>query len=441
MASNAAANILQGKMGEVPVQASNQDKQNTCTKDMIEMLACCWEGKGKVSMKKVPIPRITDDEDVLLRVTGTTVCGSDLHLYHGEILQLKQGDILGHECIGIVEEVGSAVTAVKPGDRVVAAFSTACGKCTFCKSKLFTACDCTNNSSVMEKLYGHRTGGVMGYSHFVGGFAGTQAEYARIVFGNTNLLKVPDSIPDEKALYLSDIVPTSFHAVFEAGVVEGGTVGVWGLGPVGLNVVQWLRNVFKASRIIVVDNIPERLKIAQERWNAEVVNFDINTDVSAKINELVPGGLDRSIDCAGFRYTKSLLHKVERAIGVETDTSEVINEMVRSTRKFGTISIIADYAAYTNHLLIGGIMEKGLRIIGCGQAPIQKYWPKCLEHIQKGDFDPTVILSHRFRLEQTPEVYSRFDSKEAGILKVFLETKFSKPPSAGTPELSSVEKA
>ncbi|KAF9360833.1 hypothetical protein BGX34_007469 [Mortierella sp. NVP85] len=435
MATNTAANLMQRSLGEVPVQASNEDKQKTSAH---EMLACCWEGKEKIQMKHVPIPDITDDEDVLIRVTGTTVCGSDLHLYHGEILQLKKDEILGHECIGIVEKVGSKVTHVIPGDRVVAAFNTACGKCDYCLKQQFTACDCTNNSSVMEKLYGHRTGGVMGYSHFVGGFSGAQAEYCRVLYGNTNLIKIPAVIPDEKAIFLSDIVPTSYHAVWEAGVKEGDVVGVWGLGPIGLNVVQWLRNIFKASRIIVIDNVPERLQIAQERWGAIPVNFDKDTDVSAKINELVPGGLDRSIDCAGFRYAKSLVHKIERAVGLETDTSEVINEMVRSTKKFGTMAIIADYAAYTNHLLIGGIMEKGLRLIGCGQAPIQRHWQKCLEYIANNEFDPTAILTHRFRLEDTVEVYKQFDQKQSGILKVFLETKFSSAPVSYAPKLSSV---
>ena len=260
-----------------------------------------------------------------------------------------------------------------------------------------------------------------------------------MLYGNTNLLKVPANVPDEKALFLSDIVPTSYHALWEAGVEEGEVVGVWGAGPIGLCAIQWLRNVFKASRIIVIDNVPERLALAHDRWGAEVINFDHEKDISVKINHLVPGGLDRSIDCAGFRYAKSILHKVERAVGLETDTSETINEMVRSTKKFGTIALIADYAAYTNHLLIGGIMEKGLRLIGCGQAPIQRHWERCLEHIQSGEFDPTVILTHRFALEDTVEVYKQFDLKKEGIMKVFLETKFSRPPSVGTPSLTTIK--
>ncbi|OAQ27809.1 GroES-like protein [Linnemannia elongata AG-77] len=434
MATNIAANMAQRQFGEVPVGASNQDKERISESDM---LACCWMGKNKLEMKRVPQPEITDDEDVLVRITASTVCGSDLHLFHGEIMQLKTDEILGHECAGIVEKVGSSVTAVKPGDRVVAAFNVACGKCQFCLKQQFTACDCTNNSSVMEKLYGHRTGGVMGYSHFLGGFSGTQAEYCRVLYGNTNLLKIPSGLSDEKALYLSDIIPTSYHAVWDAGVMEGEVVGVWGLGPIGLSVVQWLRNVFKASRIIVVDNVPQRLQLAKERWGAEVINFDEHTDVAARVNELVPSGLDRSIDCAGFRYAKSLVHKIERAVGLETDTSENINEMVRSTKKFGTIALIADYAAYTNHLLIGGIMEKGLRLIGCGQAPIQRHWNECLRHVVEDRFDPTVILTHRFRLEDTVEVYKLFDLKQSGIIKVFLETRFSAPTAPGTPALVS----
>ncbi|KAF9923912.1 hypothetical protein FBU30_006051 [Linnemannia zychae] len=437
MATNLAANVAQSHFGEVPVVASNQDKE--IVSPTTDMLACCWMGADKVEMKRVPKPEITDDEDVIIRVTASTVCGSDLHLFHGEIMQLKANDILGHECAGIVEKVGPKVTAVKPGDRVVAAFSVACGTCTYCLKKLYTACECTNNSSVMEKLYGHRTAGVLGYSHFVGGFTGTQAEYCRILYGNTNLLKIPNGLVDEKALYLSDIVPTSYHAVWDAGVQEGDTVGVWGLGPIGLSTVQWLRNVFKASRIIAIDNVPERLQMAKVRWGAETINFDEYKDVSVRVNELVQGGLDRSIDCAGFRYSKSMVHRIERAVGLESDTSETINEMIRSTKKFGTIALIADYAAYTNHLLIGGIMEKGLRLIGCGQAPIQRYWHACLRYILEEKFDPTAILTHRFRLEDTPEVYKNFDTKKSGLMKVFLETKFSNPEAPGTPALTSIK--
>ncbi|KAI7850363.1 chaperonin 10-like protein [Circinella umbellata] len=401
------------------------------------MLACTWMGKEKLEMQQVGVPLVTDPEDTVIKVTGSTVCGSDLHLYHAEILQMKKGDILGHEVMGIVDTVGSNVTSVKPGDRVVAAFSIACGKCDYCKKQLYTACDTTNDSKLQEELYGMRISGIMGYSHFVGGFAGGQAEYCRIPFSNTNLLKVPESVPDEKALYLSDIVPTSYHTVWDTGCQENEIIGVWGLGPIGLNVVQWLRNVFKAARIIVIDDVPERLHLAQVHWGAEPINFKQDQDVVKKIFELAPDGLDRAIDCAGFRYTKSLLHKVEHAVGLETDSPEVLNECLRAVKKFGSIGVIADYAAYTNHFLVGALMEKGIRLIGCGQAPVQRYWDVCLEHIESGLFDPTVILTNRYPLECTPEVYKRFDAKDGGIIKVFLETQYSSKPTTGTPALSN----
>ncbi|KAI9471035.1 MAG: chaperonin 10-like protein [Benjaminiella poitrasii] len=439
MATNAAANLAQKNMGEIPVSVANQDKQRGS--DSTDMLACCYVSKEKLEMRRVPKPELTDGEDAILRVTGTTVCGSDLHLYHGEIMQLKEGDILGHECMGVIEKVGPKVTKFQPGDRVVAAFNIACGQCHFCKEKLFTACEAANNSSVMEKLYGHRIAGVLGYSHFLGGFAGAQAEYARILFADTNLIKIPESVPDEKALFLSDIVPTSYHAVWRAGVQEGDVVGVWGLGPIGLCAVQWLRNVFKAKRIIAIDNVPARLELASKRWGAEVINFETDKDVAAKIFDLCPDGLDRAIDCAGFRYAKNLLHKFERAVGLETDTSEVINEMIRATKKFGTAALIADYAAYANHVLVGGIMEKGISLVGCGQAPIQRHWELCLKHIIDGSFDPTAVLTHRFPLEQTVQAYRRFDQKEAAIMKTFIETKFSGPVYPGTPMTMNVDDA
>lgn len=267
------------------------------------------------------------------------------------------------------------------------------------------------------------------YSNIIGG----QAEYGRVPYANTNLLKVPASIPDEKALYLSDIVPTSYHAVVETAVQENDVVGVWGLGPIGLLAVQWLRNVFKAKRIIAIDDVPERLHLAKTKFGAECIDFSKESDVAKKIPEIVPEGLDRAIDCGGFRYAKSTLHKIERAIGLETDSPEVINEALRAVKKFGTIGIIADYAAYCNHFLIGALMEKGIRLVGCGQAYIQRHWATCLGHIEKGEVDPTVVLTNRFDLDSVPEVYRKFDKKENGIIKVFIETKFSNKPSEGMP--------
>ncbi|KAJ3189630.1 hypothetical protein HK101_008823 [Irineochytrium annulatum] len=432
---NALSNIAQSVMGDKPTSAPVEPN----VKEGKMMKALAWFGKEDLRLIEVPVPTITHAKDAIVRVTGTTVCGSDLHLLHGDIMQLKQGDILGHEYMGIVEEVGSEVHDIKVGDRVVAAFSIGCGSCRFCHDQLYTECDTTNTSSVMETLYGHKLGGIMGYGHFGGGFAGGQAEYVRHPFADTNLFKLPDDITDEKALYLSDIVCTAYHAVVDSGAKEGETIGIWGLGPIGLHVAQWLQKKVKAGRIIGIDNVPYRLEMAHRLFGVETINFDEHTDVVKRIKELVGDvGLDRCIDCAAFRYAKSMAHKMQRLMGLETDTPEILNEEIRAVKKFGTIALIADYAATTNGLLIGAVMEKGIRLIGCGQAPVQKYMKECIEMIRDGTFDPTTIVTHRFRLEQIPDVYRRFDRKEAGIIKVFLETRFSNPPSEGCPKCEDV---
>jgi len=290
----------------------------------------------------------------------------------------------------------------------------------------------------MKKLYGHKISGILGYSHFLGGFAGGQAEYCRIPLADVNLIHVPPEVPDEKALYLSDIVCTAYHAVVECNPQKDDVVGIWGLGPVGLLVAHWL-NVKGVRRIIGIDNVQERMDLAFQKFGVECVNFDEVDDVSEHIQKHVSGGLDRAIDCAAFRYGKSKLHKVQRAVGLETDTPEILNEAIRAVKKFGTIAIIADYAGTTNGFLIGAVMEKGIRLIGCGQAPVQRYMEECLGYIQRGEFDPTLILTHRFELEAFPEIYKRFDEKESGIMKVFVQTRFSSPATAGTPLLTQLD--
>lgn len=297
-------------------------------------------------------------------------------------------------------------------------------------------CDTTNSSKLQEKLFGSAFSGIFGYSHFAGGYAGGQAEYVRCPFADNNLLKVPDSVPDEKVLYLSDIVPTSYHSVVCANVDKDKSVAIWGMGPIGLLAAQWSK-LIGASRIIAIDNVPERLAFAQKQFGADIINFSETKDVVARIYELEKYGVDCSIDATAFRYTKGVLHTVQRAIGLETDSAEVVNEAIRATRKFGTISLIADYAATTNGFLIGAVMEKGITLRGCGQTPVQKYWKKLLEAIENGDFDPTIILSHRFKVDEFRELYEAFDKKEDGIMKVFVETRFSNPPAKGMPELSS----
>ncbi|KAI5846252.1 GroES-like protein [Morchella snyderi] len=402
------------------------------------MKALRWHGKESVDVENVPVPTVTDPKDVVIKVTGTTICGSDLHLYHKEILELKDGDILGHEFMGIVDEVGPEITKLKKGDRVVASFQIACGECKMCKEGLSSMCDTTNKSSVQQAMYGQTFAGVFGYSHFAGGFAGGQAEYVRVPFGDNNLLKIPDSVPDEKALYLSDIVPTSYHSVKCAGVKGGSSVAIWGLGPIGLLAARWSQ-LEGARRIIGIDNVPERLELARTKLGIETINFDETPDVVGEILKREEHGVDCSIDAAGFRYAKGIVHKVQRAVGLETDSSEVLNECLRATRKFGTISLIADYAAYTNGFNIGALMEKGITMQGAGQCPVHMYWHDLLKKIEEGVFDPTFILTHRFKIDEFKELYNAFDKKEYGIMKTFVETRWSNPPTTGTPPLVSLK--
>jgi threonine dehydrogenase-like Zn-dependent dehydrogenase len=292
----------------------------------------------------------------------------------------------------------------------------------------------------MNALYGHRFAGLFGYSHFAGGFAGGQAEYVRVPFAEFNLLPLPDSVPDERALYLSDVVCTSYHACKRAHIKPGSVVGIWGLGPIGLLCAQWCQ-VMGAGRVIGVDHVKDRLSFARKRLGIETVDYDEGDTVDQML-KLVPGGLDRTIDCAAFRYAKGILHRVERALALETDTSEIVNEQIKCVKKFGRIVLIADYAGLTNHFNIGAVMEMGISLIGGGQAPVQKYWNMLLkDYILTKKFDPTTILTHRFSLDEFGDLYQAFDQKKGGILKVFVETKNSFPRAEGTPHLTSVNKA
>jgi threonine dehydrogenase-like Zn-dependent dehydrogenase len=297
-------------------------------------------------------------------------------------------------------------------------------------------CDTTNTSKLQEKMYGKPFAGIFGYSHFAGGYAGGQAEYVRCPFADNNLLKVPDALPDEKALYLSDIVPTSYHSVVCAEVGRGKSVAIWGLGPIGLLAAQWSK-LAGARRVVGIDAVPERLAFARQRLGIDVIDITQRKDVVAALYELEPDGVDCAIDAAAFRYTKGLLHTVQRAVGLETDSAEVVNEALQAVRKFGTVSLVADYAGLANQFNIGALMEKGVTLRGTGQTPVQRYWRELLAKVEAGDFDPTIILSHRFSLDEFGELYAAFDKKQHGILKVFVETRFSAPRAPGTPELSS----
>lgn len=445
MALSQAANLVEKVLGDASTTVSQQPiDENTPTH-----LACTWQGLKTVKMQQAPKPTVVDPQDVLVNITGSTVCGSDLHLYKGGIVQLQKGDVLGHEGMGVVAEVGNEVKKIKKGDRVVIAFSIGCGTCQFCKQGLTTMCDNTNKSRLQEKLYGNRIAGIQGYSHFVGGYAGCQSEHVRVPYADLNVLKIPDGVPDEKALYLSDIVCTSYHNVVDTGFEKGQTAAIWGAGPIGLHVAQWLTRVFGASKVVILDSVVSRLEMAKEKFGVETINIDQlesgQTPADAIHKLIDEDGVDVSFDCAGFTYGRSILHKFMQATGLETDSPEVINEAIRSTKKFGSVGLVADYAALTNGFLIGALMEKGIKLKGNGQAPVQKYWQKILDdYIIPGRFDPTIILTHRFRIEDTDKVYDAFDrkvfdqDKGVGLMKSFIETKYSAPRAQGTPELSEV---
>jgi len=403
---NAAANTAEKIVGHRDIPMTPGDGGDTT-----EMMhALVWHGKKDMRYELVPKPKLLDPEDVIVRITSTTICGSDLHIYTGDLLNVHPGSVIGHECMGIVEQVAPQVRDLKVGDRVVVAFNVSCGKCDFCHRQEFTGCPNTNNSKLMEKLFGHATGGMHGYGNLLGGYSGGQSEYIRVPFADTNCLKVPPNVPDEKALFISDISCTSYHAAIELGKVkEGDTVAIWGAGPIGALSAKWCE-LAGARLIIVIDNVPDRLNIVKSKIrNVETLNFD-EVDVKKAIETLCPGGTDVGIEAAGFRYAKSKLHKIERMLGLETDTSEIVNEVIACVRKFGRMVLIADYTGPTNHFNIGAMMEKHLFVSG-GQATVQKHWNMVLDRIQDGSFDPTIVVTHYGRLSDGPELYDKFNPK------------------------------
>ncbi|KAH0370534.1 GroES-like protein, partial [Aureobasidium melanogenum] len=401
------------------------------------MKALVWQGKNTVEVIECPKPKIVEPRDVILKVTGSTVCGSDLHLLHGSVVEMEKGDILGHEFCGIIDQVGSAVTNHKVGERVVASFQIACGDCMYCKKKLSSQCEKTNSNTIENAMYGGRTAGMFGYSHFTGGFAGGQAEYVRVPCGDVNLLHLPDDVPDEKGLYLSDVVSTSWNCVVDTGVKEGDVVAIWGAGPIGQMCIDF-SYMNGAKRVIVIDQ-NWRLDYCKSKYpNIETIDFSNlpkGETVVSTLKKMEHGGPDVALECVAGEYPKSWAHTVELMAGLETDTPEIINEMIESVKNYGRCGITGVYVGYTNHFNIGSLMERGIRLIGNGQAPVHLYWEKLLKYIQEGKIDPLKMVTHRVAMEDLAKVYYMFDKKEDGMQKVYVETKFSQPACAGSPAL------
>lgn len=407
------------------------------------MKALVWMGKNSVEVRDVPKPRVVEDRDVILKVTGSTVCGSDLHLLHGSVVQMQKGDILGHEFCGVIESMGSHVKNLSVGDRVVASFQIACGDCFYCKKKLSSQCENTNANTMENGMYGGRTAGMFGYSHFTGGFAGGQAEYVRVPFGDVNLLKLPDNVPDEKGLFLSDVLATSWNCVVDTGVTKGDVVAIWGAGPIGQMCADF-SFLNGASRVIMIDS-NWRLDFVKSKYpKVETIDFSAlpkGESVTSQLKRMVDGrGPDVALECVAGEYPKGWAHYFEIMLGFETDSSEIVNEMITSVRNFGRCGITGVYVGFTNHFNIGALMERGIRLIGNGQAPVHMYWEKLLKMIESGEIDPLRMVTHRVSMDELAEVYYKFEKKEDGMQKVFVETKFSSPPAAGSPSLTRYTK-
>lgn len=390
------------------------------------MKAVCWMGKEKMSVEQVPDPIILNDRDAIIRITTTCICGSDLHLYDGAMPTMQRGDIVGHEFMGEVVEVGRAVPAekLKVGDRVVVPFTIACGKCFFCRKELWSLCDNTNPSAWMaEKLMGFSPSGLFGYTHMMGGYAGGQAQFARVPCADVGPLRIPGAIPDEKVVFLSDIFPTGYMGAENCNIEPGDTIAIWGCGPVGQFAI---RSAFLlgAERVIAIDNVPERLHLAKA-GGAETINFDEVDSVVEELRYMTGNmGPDSCMDAVGMEASgHSLFAIIDRAkqiVGVGTDRSEVLRQCIRACRKGGTVSVPGVYGGFLDNVPYGAAMNKGLTLKS-GQTHMMKYMKPLLERIERGDIDPSFVVSHRVSLNRAPEMYKTFRDQKDRCTKVVMD--------------------
>jgi len=388
------------------------------------MKAVCWNGKKDMRVERVPDPELLNPHDAIVRVTSTAICGSDLHLYDNFVPGMRAGDILGHEFMGEVVEVGDEVSRVKVGDRVVVPFPIACGECWSCKHELYSACDNTNpNANLLEGMYGFSGAGIFGYSHLYGGYAGGQAEYVRVPFANVGPMKIPDDLSDEQVLFMTDIMPTGYQAAERGEIHPGDVVAVWGCGPVGYFAIQsaWLLG---ASRVIAIDRFPERLALARDVGKAEVINYSDTDDITELLKQMTGGrGPDVVIDAVGMEaHGTDLMAWMDRAkqtVRMEMDRPMVLREVIQAAGKGARVSIIGVYGGFVDKFPMGAFFAKALTM-RAGQCDVQKYLPRMLEHIQKGEIDTTSLISHHLTLDEAPRAYEMFCNKEDGCTKVVL---------------------
>jgi threonine dehydrogenase-like Zn-dependent dehydrogenase len=389
------------------------------------MKAVCWMGKSKVETLNVPDPKLLNPHDAVIKITRTAICGSDLHLFDGFIPTMEQGDILGHEFMGIVEETGRDVQNLKRGDRVVIPFTIACGNCLFCKKQLWSACDNTNpNAHLMEMMYGYSGSGLFGYSHMMGGYAGGQAQYVRVPFANVGALKIESDLPDEKVLFLSDIFPTGYMAAENANIEEGDTIAVWGCGPVGQFAIA-SAFMLGAARVIAIDRFPERLEMARKLGAISVDYAEEDVSVLTALKDLTGGiGPDGAIDAVGleshFNDIQGVYDKIKTSLFMETDRPGVLRQAIMAVRKGGTISIPGVYGGFLDKVPFGAAFGKGVQM-RMGQTHMHKYMKPLLERIEKGQIDPSFVISHRITLDQVPQMYEVWRDKKEHVTKIVID--------------------
>jgi threonine dehydrogenase-like Zn-dependent dehydrogenase len=387
------------------------------------MKAVCWYGKNDMRVETVPDPEILNPRDAIVKITKSAICGSDLHLYNGFIPGMEKGDIIGHEFMGEVVEAGPGVNNLQVGDRVVVPFPISCGNCYFCSEGLFSLCENSNpNAPLAETLWGHSPAGIYGYSHLLGGYAGGQAEYARVPFADVDHIKIPDELSDEQALFLSDIFPTGYMAAENCNIRPGDTVAVWGCGPVGQFAI---RSAFLlgAERVIAIDRIPERLQMAEE-GGADLINYLEVDSVVEALKEMTGGrGPDACIDAVGMEANghgaRYAYDRAKQAMMLETDRPIALREAIRACRNGGTVSIPGVYGGLIDKVPIGAMMNKGLTI-KTGQTHVHRYMRPLLERVQKGEIDPSFVVTHRMSLDEAPEGYDLFNSKQDECIKIVL---------------------
>jgi threonine dehydrogenase-like Zn-dependent dehydrogenase len=387
------------------------------------MRALRWYGREDVRVESVDDPRIEEPGDIVLRVTSTAICGSDLHMYDGYIPTMESGDILGHEFMGEVVEAGSGVTDLRPGSRVVVPFAISCGWCYFCKRGLWSLCDMTNpNAAMAATLYGYSPAGLFGYSHLLGGYPGGQAEYVRVPHANVGPLKLPEGVPDEQALFLSDIFPTGYMAAENAQIEPGSTVAVWGCGPVGQFAIR-SAFMFGAGRVVAIDRFDDRLEMAR-RGGAETINYEASTDVVDALKDVTFGrGPDSCIDAVGAEAHGTgpwyWYDRIKHAVRLESDRPYALREAIQACRKGGTVSVAGVYGGFVDKMPMGAVMNKGLTLKS-GQTHVHSYMRPLLEKIEAGEIDPSFVITHRMSLEDGPEGYRKFRDKKDGCIKVVM---------------------